>query len=277
MHDTTQYALWNGPSGHAWVEAQALLDGMFAPLGERLAQAVPAGAAAQVLDVGCGTGAVTLAIAARLGAGGHCSGVDISAPMIAHATARAAAAALPATFVVGDAQRHRFAAARIDRIVSRFGVMFFDDPAQAFANLRHATRPGGTLHALAWRSPAENPFMTAAERAAAPLLLLPARDPDAPGQFAFADRTRVLGLLAGSGWRDIAVVAVDQACTLPATDLPRYASLLGPVGTALRSVDIDATLRARVMQEVEQAFAPFVEGDQVRFTAACWELRATAP
>jgi len=152
MHDTPQPALWNGSSGLAWVEAHTLLDGMFAPFGERLAHAVPASAPAQVLDVGCGTGAVTLAIAARLGAGGHCSGVDISAPTIARATARAAAAALPATFVVSDAQRHRFAAARIDRIVSRFGVMLFDDPAQAFANLRHATRHGGTLHALAWRS-----------------------------------------------------------------------------------------------------------------------------
>lgn len=277
MTDTSQHALWNGPSGEVWVEAQALLDGMFAPLAEQLAGAVPAGQPAQVLDVGCGTGAVCLAITARLGEGGHCSGVDISAPMIARAVERAAAAGLQIDFAVGDAQRHRFAPARLDRIVSRFGVMFFDDPVQAFANLRQATRSGGTLHALAWRSAAENPFMTTAERAAAPLLALPPRTADGPGQFAFADRQRVRGILADSGWRDIEVTAVDQVCSIRAADLHRYVSLLGPVGGMLRGPRIDAALRTRVLQVVEQAFAPFVQGDRVEFVAACWALRAVAP
>ena len=54
MTDTSQHALWNGPSGEVWVEAQALLDGMFAPLAEQLAGAVPAGQPAQVLDVEIG-------------------------------------------------------------------------------------------------------------------------------------------------------------------------------------------------------------------------------
>lgn len=277
MTDTSQHALWNGPSGEVWVEAQALLDGMFAPLAEQLAGAVPAGQPAQVLDVGCGTGAVCLAIAARLGEGGHCSGVDISAPMIARAVERAAAAGLQIDFTVGDAQRHRFAPARLDRIVSRFGVMFFDDPVQAFANLRQAMRSGGTLHALAWRSAAENPFMTTAERAAAPLLALPPRTADGPGQFAFADRQHVLDILADSGWRDIEVTAVDQVCSIRAADLHRYVSLLGPVGGMLRDPQIDAALRTRVLQVVEQAFAPFVQGDRVEFVAACWALRAVAP
>lgn len=277
MTDTPQHALWNGPSGEVWVEAQALLDGMFAPLAEQLAGAVPAGQPAQVLDVGCGTGAVCLAIAARLGEGGHCSGVDISAPMIARAVERAAAAGLQIDFAVGDAQRHRFAPARLDRIVSRFGVMFFDDPVQAFANLRQATRSGGTLHALAWRSAAENPFMTTAERAAAPLLALPPRTADGPGQFAFADRQHVLDILADSGWRDIEVTAVGQVCSIRTADLHRYVSLLGPVGGMLRDPQIDATLRTRVLQVVEQAFAPFVQGDRVEFVAACWALRAVAP
>lgn len=276
MTDTSQHALWNGPSGEVWVEAQALLDGMFAPLAEQLAGAVPAGQPAHVLDVGCGTGAVCLAIAARLGEGGHCSGVDISAPMIARAVERAAAAGLQIDFTVGDAQRHRFAPARLDRIVSRFGVMFFDDPVQAFANLRQAMRSGGTLHALAWRSAAENPFMTTAERAAAPLLALPPRTADGPGQFAFANRQRVRGILADSGWRDIDVTSVDQVCSIRTADLHRYVSLLGPVGGMLRDPQIDAALRTRVLQVVEQAFAPFVQGDCVEFVAACWALRAVA-
>ncbi|WP_312239292.1 class I SAM-dependent methyltransferase [Stenotrophomonas sp.] len=277
MPDTAQHALWNGPSGHAWVEAERILDQMFAPFALLLAQAIPAHPPARVLDVGCGTGAVSLEIATRLGSGGHCTGVDISAPLITRAITRAASAGLPVDFIVADAQRLALPPASFDRIVSRFGVMFFDDPAMAFSNLRQATRRGGALHAIAWRSAAENPFMTTAERAAAPLLALPARVANAPGQFAFADRDRVIAILTEAGWQDIEVVAREVACEVDAADLPAYVTLLGPVGSALRSGGIEPALRARVVQAMDEAFAPFVVGDRVRFDAACWELRAVAP
>ena len=277
MSDTPQHTLWNGPAGQAWVQAQPLLDGMFAPFAARLCDALPAGAAQAVLDVGCGTGAVSLAMAARLGPGGHCLGVDIAAAMIDSARQRARDSGLNVDFIVADAQRYTFAAASIDRIVSRFGVMFFDDPVRAFTGLRHATRSDGVLHALAWRSPADNPFMTTAERAAAPLLALPARAPEAPGQFAFADRTRVAGILADAGWRDIQIERIDVDCQIPAAALPTYLALLGPVGAALRGSGIDPALRAQVLSTLEAAFAPFVDGQRVCFSAACWELLARAP
>ena len=117
MTDNAQHALWNGPAGQAWVQAQSLLDGMFAPFARLLAQALPAGAVQQVLDIGCGTGAVSLAIAARLGSGGHCTGVDIATAMIERARQRARDAGLEVDFVVADAQRHAFAPASVDRIV----------------------------------------------------------------------------------------------------------------------------------------------------------------
>lgn len=277
MTDNAQHALWNGPAGQAWVQAQSLLDGMFAPFAARLASAIPPDAPMRVLDLGCGTGAVSLAIAARLGAEGRCTGVDISAPMIDVARERACRSGRDVDFIVADAQRHTFAPGSFDHLVSRFGVMFFDDPVQAFTRLRHATRRGGTLQALSWRSPSENPFMTAAERAAAPLLDLPPRVVDAPGQFAFADRERVLGLLAASGWREIDVVAVDTPCTISTDELQRYIALLGPVGAMLRDPQLEADKRATVLRVVEQAFAPFVHGHCVHFVAACWELRAVAP
>lgn len=277
MPGTAQHALWNGPSGHAWIQAERILDQMFAPFATHLAHAMPADPPARVLDVGCGTGAVSLEIATRLGSGGHCTGVDISAPLIGRAIKRAATAGLSVDFRVGDAQRLALLPASFDRIVSRFGVMFFDDPSMAFANLRQASRSGGSLHAIAWRSAAENPFMTAAERAAAPLLSLPARVADAPGQFAFADRDRVIGILTYAGWQNIDVVAQDVACEIAAADLPAYVTLLGPVGSALRSGDIEPALHARVLQAMDEAFAPFVVGDRVRFVAACWEVRAVAP
>jgi SAM-dependent methyltransferase len=270
-----QAALWNGPSGQAWVEEQAVLDEMLRPLEDLLVEAVGKTSAQHVLDVGCGTGSTTLALARRLGAQGRCTGIDISEPMLAVARARAQQDGSTASFIRADAQDYAFAPAIFDKIVSRLGVMFFSDPVRAFANLRQAATPDATLHCIAWRSAAENPFMTTAERAAAPLLSnLPPRQPGAPGQFAFGDRERVLSILQASGWSGIDIQPLDIACTLPEPALVGYLSRLGPVGLALR--DVDTSMRTRVIEAVRAAFAPYVQGATVRYTAACWMITAQA-
>ncbi|XGB25026.1 class I SAM-dependent methyltransferase [Streptomyces sp. II-2-2-2] len=249
---------------------------MFAPLADHLLAAIPPGDDLRVLDVGCGTGAVALGMAGRLGPEAHVTGVDISAPMIALARERAQRAGLAVEFIVADAQQHAFAPGSLDRIVSRFGVMFFDDPAQAFGQLQRAARRGGVLQALAWRGADENAFMTTAERAAAPWLTLPPRQPGAPGQFAFADQARVEQILGDGGWEDIELLPLDVVCRIDRADLATYVSLLGPVGSALRNNDLAADGRTKVLEEVLHAFEPFVDGDSVTFTAACWDVRARA-
>src|SRR5262249_10219942 len=119
------------------------------------------------------------------------------------------------------------------------------------------------------------PFMTTAERAAAPLLAnLPARKPDAPGQFAFADQHKVCTILQASGWTDINIRPIDLACTLPGKEMVRYLGLLGPVGRCLQEVD-DRT-RAQVIETVRAAFDPYVHGAEVRFISACWMVSARA-
>src|SRR5690349_16116400 len=123
-----QATLWNGHAGQGWVAAQTVLDRMFQPFEDLLAAAVRPGE--QVLDIGCGTGSTTLAAARRSGA--PCLGVDISAPMIAMAQERARGVA--AEFAAGDAQTYAFPEGRFDRVISRFGVMFFADPVAAFSN-----------------------------------------------------------------------------------------------------------------------------------------------
>ncbi len=271
-----QKALWNGVAGCAWVEEQALLDTMFAPFERLLADMVDVGSTARLLDVGCGTGATTLAIAERLGSGGRCTGVDISGPMIALAKARLGGEADRADFLCADAGTHGFTPGEFDRLISRFGVMFFADPRRAFAHLRRATRPGGDLAMLAWRGGAENDFMTAAERAAVPLLApRPPSAPDAPGQFAFARRDRVFGILRDAGWRDIAIEPADRTCAFPAKWLEAYFTRLGPVGRALPALD-DVT-RQRVIDALHIAFERYRIGDEIRFEAGCWLLMARAP
>jgi SAM-dependent methyltransferase len=270
-----QAILWNGCAGQAWVDAQELLDQMLAPFEQLLVETIPAESNACVLDVGCGTGSTTLAVARKLGARGTCEGIDISAPMIAAAQARAAHAGTTVRFVRANAENHAFAPERFDHIISRFGVMFFEDSVRAFKNLRGAAQPGAVLQFVAFRSAAENPFMTTAERAAAPLLPnLPARRADGPGQFAFADARNVHDILEQSGWTGIEIRPVDVPCSLPEPALLSYLTQLGPLGLILPS--LNARLREQIIQTVRAAFDPYVHGPEVRFAAACWSVRARA-
>jgi ubiquinone/menaquinone biosynthesis C-methylase UbiE len=274
--ENAQAALWNGSAGHAWVAAQELLDQMFKPFEDLLVDMICAGSGHRVLDVGCGTGSTTLAVARRLGAKGHCIGADVSAPMIASAQARAEREGSTASFICADAQTHAFEPASFDRIMSRFGVMFFGDPVLAFANLRRAASDGAELRCIAWRSAADNPFMTAAERAAAPLLPnLAPRRPGAPGQFSFADRQRVSSILEQSGWAEIDIRPLDVDCILPERELVGYFTQLGPVGPILQ--EADERTRTQVIETVRSAFDPYVHGTDVRYTAACWMVSARAP
>ncbi|TAK78461.1 MAG: class I SAM-dependent methyltransferase [Aquabacterium sp.] len=271
-----QARLWNGHAGHAWVEAQRVLDRMLQPFEDLLMEVVHAARPKRLLDIGCGTGSTTLAAARLLGGAARCTGVDISGPMIAAARDRAALQGLAVEFVQADVQAHAFEPAAHDLLISRFGVMFFDDPVRAFANLRHAAAPGAALHFAAWRGADENPFMTTAERAAAPLLpALPARRPGAPGQFAFADAQRIRAVLEGSGWEAIGVRPVDAECSLAEQDLVPYLKRLGPLGLALQ--DADERTRTAVVGTVRAAFDRFVLGGEVRFTSACWMVEARAP
>ncbi|ROH86505.1 class I SAM-dependent methyltransferase [Stagnimonas aquatica] len=275
--DHEQARLWNGVAGAAWVELQATLDALFRPFETRLVAALADGADQTVLDIGCGTGATALALAQCLGAGGQVLGIDISEPMIAHAQARTRhqRTRAPVAFLCADAEHHAFEPGRFDRIVSRFGVMFFADPVAAFGNLRRAARAAAQLHLIAWRHPGENAFMTTAERAAAPLLpASPPRAPDAPGQFAFADRARVRLLLEEAGWRDVAITPLDMECRMPESALEPYFTRLGNLGRLWPSLAPD--LRERLIATVRPAFAPFLRDGEVCFTAACWEIAATA-
>ena len=270
-----QMALWNGVAGEAWVDCQNVLDLMFRPLEDLLLEPVNPETADVVLDVGCGTGSTSLAVAKRLGPGGRSVGIDISKPMIALARTRAETESVQAEFICADAQTCQFRPGTFDMVISRIGVMFFDNFIQAFANLRNASRHRAQLRVLTWRSPEENPFMTAAERAAAPLIpevFKPKKT--ATGQFALAGRDFIHEILLESGWNDADIRPADIPCTLPEKDLTPYLSRLGSIGRVLPQ--LDENTRRRIIETVRPGFDPYVEGEDVRFTAACWLITAKA-
>lgn len=264
---------WKGAAGQSWVEAAVLTDRMFKPIEDLLVSAAELQSATALLDIGCGSGATTVAAAKAMAPGAKATGIDISPALVEAAMARAHREDVDASFICDDAATHAFPGKRFDRFTSRFGVMFFDDSVSAFANLRKAAKPGALMRLVVWRSANENPFATTAERAAAPLLPgLPDRDNDAPGQFAFAKPARVRSILSESGWTDIVIDPVDVACAFPLSEIDTFMTRIGPVARAL--ADADATTRDKVLDAIRPAFDALIEGGEVRFNAACWMVSA---
>lgn len=268
---------WASGAGNAWVEIQDLTDRVYEPVERRLTDEVASEPARRVLDVGCGTGVTTVAIARRLGTGVTCTGVDVSDVMVEAARRRAAAAGVDARFELGDAGSKEFRQGQFDLVVSRWGVMFFPDPVAAFSNLRRAAA-GGRLRAVTWRTQLENPFMTVAEEAAAPLLdgfdVRPVDE--APGQFGLADEEITTGILQAAGWTGVQVVPFDVDCSFPESELVRYFSGLGPLARHLDAIP-ESDVPDDLVENVREAFSPYVDGGEVRFKAACWMIRADSP
>jgi len=172
-------------------------------------------------------------------------------------------------------QTHGFEPAEFNAVISRHGVMFFDDPTAAFANLRRTAKPGGQLAFVCWRSPRDNPFMAVAATAVVPLLpAFQAPAPDAPGQFALADARKVRGILAAAGWKHVDVTPLDAPTVVAEADLMTYVTRMGPVGVALR--EVDAATHATAVEALRRGFEPFVAAGEARFELACWVVTARA-
>jgi len=269
-----QIKFWNEKAGQNWTILQARMDANMATIGDAVLAFAQAKPGMAVLDVGCGTGFTSLALAR---AGAKVTGVDISKPMLGLARERAAKAALPVTFIEADASVHSFMP-EFDLIFSRFGVMFFDAPVVAFANMRTALKPGGRLAFVCWRTPPENPWASAPLSAAKPFLPeQPPPDPLAPGPFAFADPKRVEDILSHSGFSDIRIERLDTVMTL-GDDLGLTASQMLQIGPLSRAVgDVNDATRAAIVQAVHGALENFVTPDgEIAPPAACWLVAARA-
>jgi SAM-dependent methyltransferase len=273
---TYQAAYWNEAGGQAWVELQGLMDGLNKSVEEAVVETAFPGAGKAVVDIGCGAGATTLAMARRLGAGGEALGVDVSQPLLELARGRAEREGLAnARFALGDAQTLDIGEGRFDAAMSRYGVMFFSDFDAAFANIRRGVKAGGKLAFACWRSPADNPLAAVPTKAAAHLLPpLPKPDPAAPGRFAFADPARVQGILERSGWSQIAIDRLDAPTPISLEDLTTLSLRMGPIAAALR--DADAAAAAKVREAVVEALEPHVENGIIPMIAGCWMVTARA-
>jgi SAM-dependent methyltransferase len=266
-----QAAYWNEQAGPVWATHQERLDRQIGPLGERLLAALALEPGERVLDVGCGCGGSTLAIARRVGPHGRVVGVDLSEPMLARARERIGAEALAHVDLVrADAQSADLGESRFDAIASRFGVMFFDDPVAAFRNLLRALRPGGRAAFLCWQSPQTNPWVVVPMAAVAAHLPLPPPPPaGTPGMFALADATRVRTILEQAGFADVTLEDLRLPLRL-ADDAADLFLEVGPVAALLRERDADAALRDAVRGALRDALAAHVVEGRLELGSATW-------
>ena len=240
---TTQAEYWNGAAGERWTASQADIDrSMHAITTDLWLPWVAAKPTDRVLDIGCGTGTTTILMRERAASA---SGVDVSEPMLALAKQRAP----ELSFALGDAATYAFKPEH-DLVVSRFGVMFFDEPVAAFVNLRTALAPGGRLAFVCWRAFADNEWAALPMAVASEFMTHPPLDPLAPGPFAFADRKRIESILTEAGYKDIAIEPRDSTMHQGTTIDEAVVSTLtfGPLSRAAADID-EATrtkLRARL-------------------------------
>lgn len=280
MANDAMRALW---TDHAdgWVEHRELFDHELARFADELLARTAPGPGHHVLDVGCGTGVLVERATAD---GATAVGVDISPAMVAAARDRVPAA----SFLVADAQTEDLTGhGPFTTILSRFGVMFFDDPVAAFANIRSAAAPGADLVFACWRASDENPMFSMGtsvllDRMDPPP---PPPDPTAPGPSAFADPDRLRSILTGSGWGDVAIEAFDAVCDYGHDGSDgveeRLTMILNTGGGRMAQDQLEPALGpdgwAALLDEVRDELRSHLVDGTLRFNGATWLVTARNP
>ncbi|MEH3047724.1 class I SAM-dependent methyltransferase [Sphingomonas adhaesiva] len=265
--------------GQVWADEWRRTERAFAGIAAVLDAAIAAVApqTGRALDIGCGVGSTTLALAGARPAL-EVTGTDLAAPLIAVARERAATVptAVRPAFVVQDALTLAAERAPLDLLVSRHGVMFFDDPVAGFAALRGATRVGAPLVFSCFRDRARNDWSHAVDRA---LGVVPMASGYAPGPYALADEARTAAILRDAGWRDVTATAhavpyVVGAGEDPVADAIGFYRRIGSAASLLAAAA--PAERAAMERTLADMLATRIQGGAVTFTAAIWIWTARA-
>jgi SAM-dependent methyltransferase len=278
--NAAQIGAWDGPAGERWVVQAERHDRMGRGFTEAVIGRLAPQPGEHILEIGCGNGALALGLGAVAGPGGSVTGLDISGPMLAEARRRARIqGAGNVVLEKGDAQVCQLPAAHFDAAVSRFGVMFFDDPAAAFANIGHAVKPGGRLVFCCWQELLRNDWIMIPAGAALQHVPVPdLGDPGDPGAFSMADQERLRRILSDASWTEIVVEEVIRPMRMgdSVDDTMEYLRDSEIADTLMKNVDRITAVRAwaAVADALEAHTTP--EGGVV-LNGVAWLVSATWP
>ena len=214
----------------AWIDHEAPIEKAHSPIKDALLERAALQSGEKVLDLGCGSGALTLDAAERVGPQGSVIALDIADAFVARVEQRAKD--MPhISPVQGDAQTFSFSDVKCDAVISLFGTMFFPDPKVAFANIRNSLNEGGRIAFVTWAGPQHNPWFSVPGKALADALPEMSKpDPSAPGPMAFANVEMVTDLLSKTGFEEVAAEEIETHLTPigAAADITAMMLAIGP-------------------------------------------------
>jgi SAM-dependent methyltransferase len=249
MNENPAASDWADARGEKWRDQLSGMEAMLAPVDEPLIKALRLDAPYRIADIGCGGGGTTIEILRQAPAGSVVCGFDISPALIDTARARARSDERDIAFAVVDVATAPAPEKSYDRLVSRFGVMFYDDPPAAFGNLVRWLAPGGRFAFAVWGPQAENPWMTSMREVVAEIINAPPPDPEAPGPFRYAVADKLITLLNQAGFGDLdardwrGALAIGGG--LPAAEAANFALASSSVGELLDEAGAEALDEAR--------------------------------
>lgn len=270
-----QATYWNEAGGRRWVSNLDAVERMLQPLAEELLRLAAPLPSERAIDVGCGGGITSRAMAQAVGPTGEVVGLDVSAVILD--VARTRHAGLPQLrFVLDDAATVALPEAHYDLIASRFGVMFFPEPVAAFAHLRSRLRSGGRLRFICWQPLAVNPWMGVPADAAFTVLPRPAPSaPNTPGPFGLANQDFLREVLGGAGFTALELEPHTHLLDLgPLDKAIEQMTRMGPAAPLFD--EADAMTRGRVIEAIRAALLPFMREGRVWMTSNTWKVSARA-
>ena len=272
-----QRQFWSGAGGDVWVNKQREMDIMLNPLGDRVIERLDLKSDSKIIDIGCGCGATTLEIAKKI-TQGEILGVDISEPMLDKATETAKEMSLSnISFEVKDVQMDVMPQNYFDIAFSRFGVMFFEDPFEAFKNIHSSLKEDGLLSFVCWQNASLNPWQSLSIQVIKEFLDLPAPAPKSPGPFAFEDKTYLEDILRESGFKGLEILDNREDIIMFSGKSIREACedylTINPVVTEMLK-NSKPELTEEILEALVIKFSNFHQNDGLLFPSATWIVTA---
>lgn len=270
------YEFWNGIGGRKWVNYQNILNFSLEAFGCEAMRVAQITSCEHVLDIGCGCGDTSLEIANKVGPNGKVTGIDVS-NVILNLAQEHAISISNLHFECVDAQQCDFEPLMCDLAYSRFGVMFFNEPAKAFANIRKALKPGGRLVFVCWQTIKNNQWISLPLEIAAKFLAPPPRPkPQDPGPFSFGDPKRITEILESAGFNAISIKPYSAKFNLGENPIEAadFISTIGPTSYLMDDTDTDALTKAHFINELQQALALYESNRGIDLNASTWIVSA---